>query len=188
MRTLLLCALVVALPAPLVRAQSLGELAAQEKARREKEREKKARPAAKVYTENDLQEGGTDSSKSSAPNRPASPAPSAPEPPSESESERAAEAAEADAALRARIADAKANLEAAREELKGFEDEVERLKQELNPMSTTYNTDAYVLFRLQGQLKDAADKADALRPKVAEAEKAWEAVERAARNAGIRTQ
>lgn len=187
MRTLLVFALVVALPAPVLRAQSLGELAAQEKARREKEKEKKARPAAKVYTDNDLQDGGTTTTSPRSSAAPVSPPSDAPEP-SESESSRVAEAQAAQAALRTRIAEAKANLEAARDELKGFEDEVERLKQELNPMSTTYNTDAYVLFRLQGQLKEAADKADAVRPKVAEAEKAWEAVERAARNAGVPTE
>jgi TolA-binding protein len=182
MQILLLCAL-IALSAPVVWAQSLGQLAAQEKARRERERDKKARPAAKVYTENDLQEGGTGSSSPSTPTPPPAPEPSAPTPPSQSESEPSSEA---DTALRERIAEAKANLEALRQELSAAEAEVERLKQDLNPMSTTYQDDAYVLFRLQGQLKEAADKADALRPKVAEAQKAWEAVELAARNAGLR--
>jgi peptidoglycan hydrolase CwlO-like protein len=184
MRILLLCAL-IALPATLVRAQSLGQLAAQEKARRERERDKKARPAAKVYTENDLLEGGTGSSPPSTPNPPPAPVASAPTatPPSQSESEPSSEA---DSALRERIAEAKANLEALRQELSAAEAEVERLKQDLNPMSTTYQDDAYVLFRLQGQLKEFADKADALRPKVAEAQKALEAAELAGRHAGVR--
>jgi chromosome segregation ATPase len=177
------------LAAGATQAQTLGELAAREKARRE-ERQKKGRPA-KVYTERDLEQGGEGTAQPAenpAP-PPAPPAPARRSESSEEGSESSSEEGEKDQGLeeqwRERQRQALAQVESARQNLGAAEAEVERLKQDLNPMSTTFSTDPYQILRLQGQLTEAQARADAARQQVEAAQKAVDEVVAEARRAGV---
>lgn len=182
MRLTLSCALAALLIASWVPAQSLGSLAAQEKARRE--REKKAK-APKVYTDEDLASRAAPSSgPSEASSATSASAPSQPE----SAPERASESEPGDDSdIKARVAEAQAGLEGARQAASAAEAEVERLKQDLNPMSVTFKTDPYEILKLQAALTEAQAKAAEAQRQVQAAQAAMDAVRDEARRAGVRT-
>jgi hypothetical protein len=177
--------------------QSLGEAAQKEKARRE--REKKA--GVKVFTDDDLgkteaprTEGSTQATtpppsaeSSSEPSSSESGAPRRPRRPSEegSESQNTTVGDTDEGGWKSRAASARATLQAAEQQVKTADGEVERLKQDLNPMSTTFSTDPYVIQRLQGQLTEAEAKAAAARQALKEAQTAFSAFEDEARRAGV---
>ena len=160
--------------------QSLGGLAAQEKARRE--REKKAKPT-KVYTDQDLEiEAARAGPRSETPAPPAGssePAEGAPVPAIESGSEP-------NDSVQGRLAEAQASLASARQSASAADAEVERLKQDLNPMSTTFKTDPYEILQLQAALTQAQAQAAEAQKQVAVAEAAMEVVKDEARRAGVR--
>ena len=164
-----------------VMAQSLGELAAQEKARRERDR--KPRPA-RVYTEEDLQKLEGERPPASAA---AAPEPlSAPSAPAETTAlAPASSEAEPEGMWGERHRQAKTNLEGAQQQAKAANEEVERLKQDLNPMSTTFSTDPYVILRLQAELTEAQARAAEAAKQVSAAQEALDQFLREARSAGV---
>jgi hypothetical protein len=171
-------------------AQSLGEAAAKTKARREKEREKKGAPAPRVFTDEDLLKGSPPGSQERTPPRD----PDLPEPakPDERTDEQKAAADDPSRAgggseedqWRSRAREARAPVAAAEQKVKDAEAEVERFKQDLNPMSTTFSQDPYVILRLQGQLTEAEGRAAQAREELEAARKQFEAFETEARRAG----
>lgn len=184
MRTAFACAVAALLLGSQAHAQSLGGLAAQEKARREREKEKKAKPA-KVYTDEDL---AVEAARAGPRDETPPPSPGS----SSSEAANASRAVESesepgeDSPIKGRIAEAQAGLESARRDASAANGEVERLKQDLNPMSTTFKTDPYEIQRLQAALTEAQAKAAEVHKQVGAAEAAMEAVRDEARRAGVR--
>jgi hypothetical protein len=176
MPRLLVLALLCTLAASPASAQSLAELAAQEKARRTEKGKKGSAP--KVYTEEDLKPlAGERPAPASAPApvaQRASPAAreegAAEEPPPEEDREKSQGPEEE---WRERHRQALAQVESANQNLGSALGEVERLKQDLNPMSTTFTTDPYKTLELQAQLTQAQNRA-------AEAQKLVEAAQQAA--------
>jgi DNA repair exonuclease SbcCD ATPase subunit len=181
-------------------AQSLGELAQKEKARREREREKKG-GAVKVFTEDDLPKGEkaptTESSTASAGATSPPPATGASIrqessdglPNAEGEGSRAEGGPEVggsdQSAWKARAAAARQSLKGVEQQVAAADAEVERLRQDLNPMSTTFSTDPYVSLRLQGQLTEAQARAAEAREALKSAKEAYETFENEARRAGV---
>ena len=182
MRTALLCALAVLVLGSSAPAQSLGGLAAQEKARREKE--KKAKPA-KVYTEEDLAiEAARGGPREETP--PRSPGTSSSEAANSRPAAEPGSEPEEDSSIKGRIAEAQAGLESARKSASAADGDVERLKQDLNPMSTTFKTDPYEILKLQAALTEAQAKAAEAKKQAGAAEAAMEVVRDEARRAGVR--
>jgi hypothetical protein len=178
-------------PCGLVYGQGLGEMAAREKARRAAEKAKSPKPA-RVYTEEDL--------KALEGNRPSESAPAAPTPtqrPSGDEAPRegAEGGAESEAVVekdesaddqwKERHRQALAQVESANQNLGAAMGEVERLKQDLNPMSTTYVTDPYKVLEIQAQLTEAEKRAEEARKQVATAQEAADQVAKEAGRNGV---
>ncbi len=175
----------LALPAGVL-AQSLGEVAAQEKARREKAKQtgKKQRPA-KTYTDDDLLPGASRDKTEAPP-----PEPYIPSTPSSSGTEgsegQGEEASGPRAQWRQRAADARQGLSNARQQQEAAQQEVERIRQELNPMSLSYiGEDVNRILRLQFELTQALSRADTVNQQVAAAEKAYKDFEDEARRQGV---
>jgi hypothetical protein len=171
------------LPTGLV-AQSLGDVAAQEKARREKEKasdtSRKAKPA-KAFTDDDLHPG----TKTEASPPVEAYVPSTPSREAEVADKEAAEAGPK-AEWRARAAAARQVVDTARQAVSSIANDVERIRQDLNPMSLTFNPDDYNLtLRLQHQLSEAEARLAAANQQVGVAEKAYQAFEDDARRNGV---
>jgi hypothetical protein len=184
-KALVLLLAVVALPTGLfAQSQSLGEVAAQEKARREKEKAKdtshKGRP--KSFTDDDLAPGAKHET-SEAPPAPEPYVPSStPSTPEDGEGVESGPKRE----WQQRAAAARQIVETARQAVSSIANDVERLRQDLNPMSLTYNPDDYNLtLRLQHALNEAETKLVAANQQVEVAEKAYKAFEDEARRNGV---
>ncbi|HEY5906826.1 MAG TPA: hypothetical protein VIZ31_02225 [Vicinamibacteria bacterium] len=182
-------------------AQSLGELASREKARREAEKNRKGAPP-RVYTQEDLEKlEGRGQPNSAAASNPAAPAPSGEQPPA-TEGMPPAEGDSGDSPSpltdagreksqgpqeewRERQRQAMAAVEAARQNVGAAEGEVERLKQELNPMSTTFTNDPYAILQLQAKLTEAQARATEARKQVDAAQQIADDVVAEARRNGV---
>lgn len=182
----LLVALVI-LPAALP-AQSLGEVAAQEKARREKEKAREANRKghpAKTFTDDDLQPGA----KREKTEEPPPPEPVTSSSPSGTEGSREAQGEEASgprAQWKQRAAEAREAVSNARQNESAAQQDIERIRQDLNPMSLTYNPDDVNLtLRLQHELSLALSRLEAVQQQVAAAEKAYKDFEEQARREGV---
>jgi hypothetical protein len=165
-------------------AQSLGDVAAQEKARREKERardtSRKGKPT-KAFTDDDLHPGA----KSEAPPPVEAYVPSTPSREAEVADKEAADSGQK-AEWRARAAAARQVVDTARQAVSSIANDVERIRQDLNPMSLTYNPDDYNLtLRLQHELSEAETRLAAANQQVQVAEKAYQAFEDDARRNGV---
>ena len=163
-------ALGLALLPALVAAQSLGEVAAQERARRAKEKEK-GEKRAKVFTDSDLPSSASGDKPADAGAAPPEAEPSVPpsERPSANEPDQSPEAL-----WRGRAAQARQGLQAAQQAIASAEADVDRIKQDLNPMSTTFSQDPNVLQRRQGELTQAQARAEMARQGLVSAQKAYE--------------
>jgi len=190
MRRLSLALLLVGVSPLFVSAQSLGEAAAKERARREKEKHTAAKPV-RSYSNDDLEPPPADGAKKPA---------SAPEPSpegygagggatpvqrfQEGSSEGTAPSdwqGRADAARR-RVQEAEEGLAAARAR-------VDAARQRLNPMSASYNADTNngdtgTLLRLRSDLTEAEEALKVAEEATRPAQEAWAAFEREARAAG----
>lgn len=173
-------------PGALQAGQSLGDIAARERAKREKER---AAKPPRVFTQEDLDKlegAGRPNSAAASPAGSSAPAPETPPPSSGNEGQPSEGSEEtsgstlgggreknlgADDAWRDRHREALAGVESARQNQGSADAEVERLKQDLNPMSTTFSNDPYVILPLQAKLTEAQARA-------AEAQKAVEAAQK----------
>ena len=183
-RPALLLSALLALPACAL-AQSLGDVATQEKARRardkEKAKEKGQKPrTAKSFTDDDLLPGAT---------REKTEAPPAAEPYVSSPSRENAEE-DADAAPKAewkqRAAAARQIVESARQAVSSIANDAERVRQDLNPMSLTYNPEDFnATLRLQHELNELETQLAAANQQVEAAEKAYQAFEDEARRNGV---
>lgn len=192
------------LAAAAVPAQSLGEAAAKEKARRQSARGK---TPPRSYTQEDLEKmqppappgSDTASAAGSAPNPTPAPAPpstpggEAPAPmttPEEGEAGplagagREKETAPGDE-WRDRHRQALAAVENARQNQGAAEAEVDRLKSTLNPMSTTFVTDPYAILQIQADLREAEARLADVKKAVEEAQKAADDVAAEARRNGV---
>jgi hypothetical protein len=181
-KALVLLLAALTLPTGLL-AQSLGEVAAQEKARREKEkaRDTSRKGPPKSFTDDDLTPGAKHE---------ASEAPPAPEPyvptPSTPEGGEAEVESGPKREWQQRAAAARQVVDTARQAVSSIANDVERLRQDLNPMSLTYNPDDYNLtLRLQHALNEAETKLAAANQQVEVAEKAYKAFEDEARRNGV---
>lgn len=183
---LLLALLVLPVAAP---AQSLGEVAAQEKARREKEKAKetgkKPRPA-KTYTDDDLVAGAsrekTEAPPPEPPYIPSTPTSSGTE---GSEGQSGEEASGPQAQWRQRAADARQSLANARQQQEAAQQEVERISQDLSPLSLTYTEDVNTILRLQSELTQAQSRLEAVKQQVVASERAYKDFEDEARRQGV---
>ncbi len=86
---------------------------------------------------------------------------------------------------RERQRQAMAAVEAARQNVGAAEGEVERLKQELNPMSTTFTNDPYAILQLQAKLTEAQARATEARKQVDAAQQIADDVVAEARRNGV---
>ena len=176
----------LALPAGVV-AQSLGDLAAQEKARRardtDKAKDKGQKPrAVKSFSDDDLLPGATREKTEAPP--PAEPyVSSTPSPgPENAEDEDAGRKAE----WSQRAAAARQLVESARQAVSSIANDAERIRQDLNPMSLTYNpNDFNTTLRLQHELSELEAQLVAANQQVEAAEKAYQDFENEARRNGI---
>ena len=178
---------VLAVPASLL-AQSLGDVAAQEKARREKEKTKQTgrkSPPTKAFTDDDLQPGAK---------RAPTEAPPPPEPVMSSSSSSGTEGSEAQgeeasgprAQWQNRAAEARQAVSNARQSESAVQQDIERIQQDLNPMSLTYNPEDFNLtLRLQSELTQAQARLQGVQQQVAAAEKAYKDLEEQARGEGV---
>jgi hypothetical protein len=185
-------------------AQSLGELASREKARREAEKNRKGAPP-RVYTQEDLEKlEGRGQPNSAAASGGSTPAPSGGQP-TEGASSAGMPPAEGESAegrsgvpesgreknegpqdeWKERQRQAMAAVEAARQNVGAAEGEVERLKQELNPMSTTFTNDPYAILQLQAKLTEAQARATEARKQVDAAQQVADDVVAEARRNGV---
>jgi hypothetical protein len=185
-KALVLLVALLTLPASLP-AQSLGEVAAQEKARREKDKAKdatrKGRPA-KAFTDDDLQPGAKREPTEAPP--PPEPIASSPSSGTEGSEGQGEEASGPRAQWRQRAAEARAAVSNARQNESAAQQEVERIRQDLNPMSLTYNpTDVNATLRLQHELTQALTRLEGVQQQVAAAEKAYKDFEEQARREGV---
>ena len=185
-KALVLVLALLVLPAGLF-AQSLGEIAAQEKARREKEKAKetkKTRPT-KAFTDDDLLPGAKrDTTEPAPPTAPTSSSSSSSSP--EGAEGQSEEASGPHAQWRQRSAEAREALSNARQSESAAQQEVERIRQDLNPMSLSYNPDDYnATLRLQHELAQALTRLEAVQQQVVAAEKAYKDFEEQARREGV---
>ena len=166
-------------------AQSLGEVAAQEKARREKEKAKqtgKKPQRVKAFTDEDLQPGA---SREKAPEPPPEPfTPSSPSSSSTEGSEREEDSGPK-AEWRQRATQFRQAVETARQRVSSMSEDVERIRQDLNPMSLTYREDVNTILRLQSELTQAQARVEEANQQVAAAEKAYQEFAAEARHAGV---
>lgn len=170
-------------------AQSLGDVAAQEKARREREKEKTKEKgqkprAAKAFTDDDLQPGAT-RDKTQAPPPPVEPyVPSTPSPEAENAEAEADSGPKAE--WRQRAAAVRQVVESAQQAVASIANDAERIRQDLNPMSLTFNpSDVNATLRLQHELSEAETRLAAAQAQVAVAEKAYKDFEDEARRNGV---
>lgn len=183
-KPLVLLLALLTLPASLL-AQSLGEVAAQEKARREREKAKetakKAHPT-KAFTDDDLQPGAKRDKTEPPPplvEPYVSPAPAQPEG-AEAEVESGPKAE-----WRQRAAAARQGVETARQAVSSIANDAERLRQDLNPMSLTYQEDVNTILRLQHELNEMEKKLAEANLQVEAAEKSYKSFEEEARRNGV---
>jgi DNA repair exonuclease SbcCD ATPase subunit len=166
-------------------AQSLGEVAAQEKARREKAKEAGKKPQrTKTFTDADLQ-GGASGDKTGAP---PPPEPAVQAGPSSAGGPDAAEEGESGPKTqwRQRAAQARQGVQTAQQAVSSYTTDVERIGQELNPMSLSYNNeDVNRILRLQAELTEAQAQLAKANQQLAVAEKAYKEFEDEARRAGV---
>jgi hypothetical protein len=195
-RALLLVVTVLLLAPPLAPAQSLGDLAAREKARRDRDR--KARPP-RVYTDQDLQKEGDAAASATAGEPAANPGPP---PASPSEATPSGESSPPgggfvpdgerqvppgpEGPFVARRAEAQAALDSAQQVAKAANDDVERLRQDLNPMSTTFTNDPYQILKIEAALAEARDRQKTAQEGLDAAQKAMDDLREEARRAGVR--
>ena len=167
-------------------AQSLGEVAAQEKARREKEKAKqtgKKPRSVKTFTDEDLQSGASREKTTEPP--PEEPfTPSSPSSPGTEGSEREEDSGPK-AEWRQRATQFRQAVETARQRVSSLSEDVERIKQDLNPMSLTYREDVNTILRLQSELTQAQARVEEANQQVAAAEKAYQEFGAEARHAGV---
>ena len=188
-KALVLLVALLILPAALS-AQSLGEVAAQEKARREKEKAKEAgrkgRPA-KTFTEEDLQPGAKhDPAETPPPSEPITSSSSSGTEGAQGSEGQGEEASGPRAQWKQRAADARMAVSNARQNESAVQQEVERIRQDLNPMSLTYNAeDVNLTLRLQHELTEAEKRLAAVHQQVEAAEKAYKDFEEEARRNGV---
>ena len=177
----------LALPAGVV-AQSLGDVAAQEKARRardkEKAKEKGQKPrTAKSFTDDDLPLGATREHSEAPPPVetyvPSTPSPGPENAEGDADAGRKAEWSQRAAAVRQAV-------ESARQAVSSIANDMERVRQDLNPMSLTFNpNDFNATLRLQAQLTELEAQLAAANQQVGAAEKAYQDFESEAQRNGV---